>query len=537
MKDSWKRFLCALALVPCVGIMTACDSKDTDDTTPSTGEETPAPESGTQALTEEQMYQKSASIAKKVESGEQKVFAVNNTASEVMYMGDYSQISESGERTAIDASNPLKAKLDEKLLEGMSEMLGGRFVNNNVGYDLNTGQMYNQKFMKAVPGVDKGVFLSLEAMKEAGALDADDLYESTFIVKHGDKHVKYAHETSNDTKENVSPEHFLKSSDSNDGLKGVLADNFGIDAFTQNDTYEKFKNEIKQSILEMEEMIGESLSFDQFNINFEIKEIGENYVINAVASTKQPIVKDLGAGMSVEYSLNMTQQIAFTDEKLLSNSGVITMTSDQISELPLGEGGANITVSTPVIMQMETMSTYETVISAENQELIDSENYDATGAVNAIGSVNMHIDGVSIGSQSSELNNSFELADTWLVEESNHATFTGWFMDEACTIPYTTEAIPKFTSYSINLYTKTLELKEGHVRTKVVFYYNGYEGGSQVHFQTAGQYDLNEMLANVHYDIDKVLLDGVEIDISEPITAESKGDYVLTVYYVDKAGI
>jgi len=42
--------------------------------------------------------------------------------------------------------------------------------------------------------------------------------------------------------------------------------------------------------------------------------------------------------------------------------------------LPLGEGGANITVSTPVIMQMETMSAYETVISAENQELIDSEN-------------------------------------------------------------------------------------------------------------------------------------------------------------------
>ena len=547
MKDSWKRFLCALALVPCVGVMAACDSK-ADDSTGSDTEQSTDTEEGTQSLNEAQAYGKAVSISEKLKSGEQKVMTMDDHAYEIMYMGDYTIVNEDGSRTALNLVNPqhaeIKATLDAILLEGdegnrMVDQLGGRFVMHNVGYDLNTGEMYNETFVKIAQGYDEGTMSGEEIKASVGDFTEEDLMYATYMVKHSDNHVKHVYipyNTPQTSSQYISADHFVKSSHE-EGLQGLLNDSFGLNVFEEAPTYEEFKTQLTNLVLEQTQEMGSTLTLDDFNINFEIKKVGENYILNAIASTKQPIEMEVD-GATTLCSLNMTQQMAFTEEKLLSSTAVMSMTADAILTLPLGEGGANVTVSMPMYQEMATTSLFDTVISAENQELIDSENYDATSAVNATGSVEYYIDGVNIAEHAdyAEMDSVFELDDAWLEEYADKATFTDWYLDEECTIPYTAEALPKYTSYTIKLYAKTSEVKEGYVRTIVNFitgddYYDD-DVETEIFYQPAGEYNLGELFAISGYEIEKVVLNGVEIDFSQTIVAESKAMYEISVYYV-----
>ena len=190
-KNSWKRFLCAAALIPCVGAMAGCDQTPTDPATPP--EQTPG--SGTQTpgqgtLTEAQMYAKLLEVIEKLETGEQKVLAGVATDQMGTTLGEYTIVNQDGTRTPVGAE--VKAMLDMGMISTMEDELGVYESKSNFGYDLTSGQSYSvdsSKFVESFtvegePGAEVYTMLTAEQIQAALAQAEESIGNSQFIVKH-----------------------------------------------------------------------------------------------------------------------------------------------------------------------------------------------------------------------------------------------------------------------------------------------------------------------------------------------------------------
>jgi len=542
-KDSWKRFLCAMALVPCVGAMAGCEQKPEDPSTPPAGPETPAPESGQQTLTESQKYSKLTGAIGKLENGEQKVVSAEATQSEVVSMGDYVIVNQDGTTTPI-TDVVIKNMLNSQMIPMMGERLGGHIAKDKIVYNLDDGEMFAEHYaassqgyeVEGEEGAEVYTPVSAEDIKAEATPGTTDLKYGTYIVKHGEDFIKHNLNASEaPVRQYVSAEHLLKSS--SEGYKAVLDQNLGLAGVTDNETFEKFKETTLKTIVNFGYMFDLELSEDDFDVQFEIKEVGENYVLNVLASTKEPLTLEVGEGVNQEISMTMTQTVAFTDSKLLSTSNVANIEMATIMQIPLGGDPTDLTtVKVPMNMEMEMSVLLNDTISATDSVKLDDTRYEfeAADVAKATGRVNFNIDGVNVYNEPGEMDAAFVLNEEWLESSKTAAEFNGWYLDEACTIPFDADELNKFTSYDINLYTKTTSLKDGYVKV-VITAIDEYddEMGKQLTFYDAEAVTLSDFLQLDGCEVVSVVINGEEYDFTNnpTFTLESGQTYEFVVVY------
>ena len=182
MKNKWKKLLCALALIPCAAFMTACGETPPNDTTPPTeqgtggtgttegnsggttgGSTTPTP-GGTASVTEDQMYSKVHTLSSNMSNKETETISMKSDSYEIFTSEKIKKSTDNGLTYTEDVNSFMQNFVANYMLE---DMLGGERYQQNVGYNLETGEGYYEAYLKEVPSYVSGEFLNKDAVVTA----------------------------------------------------------------------------------------------------------------------------------------------------------------------------------------------------------------------------------------------------------------------------------------------------------------------------------------------------------------------------------
>ena len=472
MSKFFKKIMCALALVPCFTMFAACDKTPADETPAvETPAETPADTTPSATLTEDQMYAKVNDSASDIVNKETKVLALNTTSQEVGTLGTLQKVPATGALGSGTTNSGLneyeEAMVMSSFADMLNEMLGVSKASYNYGYNLNDGTGYAKRYYKAVSAIkgDGSLKTSDEMLQEVGTtLTEDDFTDIKAYVKVADKVAQYTKSVDEGGEELTSGAYVGTDHVDVDITSYILENISVLNTLSENTTFTSFKTNIL-SLTDAASML-EGLTLEDVNVTASVVKDGDNYVLTATMSSKEPISITM-MGMNYEMSLTGTSVITFNDNGLVSSSNdaditmaVLVPNMPEMDSVTGQMTGNTYTLKMPVVMDMSEAVQFGSTLDTA---LLNAENYAdyiQTELENAQITIRYNIDGEFYTAREGAFDDVatfLNLADM----EDLHATFSGWYVDEACTIPVELEKLP---SYTIDLYAKTLEITEGYAK-------------------------------------------------------------------------